>query len=215
MALSRWENHVLALGAVAQSASLVNELANHGHADIDAISVCTSSLLVLDPKTPQDVFPGAAQLAVGLKVLEDILAGGRSAENGNIIRYLLGMLALRGKLAAHGAMMTHIRTVLSQIEPFTRDSSPEAEEQFFKEVADLYVQTISSFSLRIHVKGNAAWLQDKKVAHRIRALLLAGIRAAMLWHQLGGRRWQLLVYRKRILETATHLRHSQLNRPQA
>ncbi|MGH8570919.1 MAG: DUF489 family protein, partial [Gammaproteobacteria bacterium] len=34
---------------------------------------------------------------------------------------------------------------------------------------------------------------------KIRAVLLAGVRAAMLWHQIGGRRWHLPVFRKRIL----------------
>jgi len=43
------------------------------------------------------------------------------------------------------------------------------------------------------------------VANRIRALLLAGIRSAVLWYQLGGRRWRLVVYRRRIQHTAANL----------
>ena len=42
-------------------------------------------------------------------------------------------------------------------------------------------------------------LQDENKAARVRALFLAGVRAAFLWHQLGGRRWQLLFQRKRLL----------------
>jgi len=49
-------------------------------------------------------------------------------------------------------------------------------------------------------------LKNEHVANRIRALLLAGIRSAVLWYQLGGRRWRLVIYRKRIEETAGNIR---------
>ena len=38
-----------------------------------------------------------------------------------------------------------------------------------------------------------------RVADRIRALLLAGVRLAWLWQQLGGRRWHLILRRKPLL----------------
>ncbi len=38
-----------------------------------------------------------------------------------------------------------------------------------------------------------------------RALLLAGIRSAFLWRQLGGRRWRLLFQRRRLLQTSQQL----------
>jgi high frequency lysogenization protein len=33
-------------------------------------------------------------------------------------------------------------------------------------------------------------------------VLLSGIRAAMLWRQVGGRRWQILLGQRRLLESA-------------
>ena len=36
--------------------------------------------------------------------------------------------------------------------------------------------------------------------HKIRALLLAGIRSARLWRQLGGHRWQLVISRRKLLK---------------
>ena len=39
----------------------------------------------------------------------------------------------------------------------------------------------------------------------IRALLLAGIRSAVLWRQLGGRRWRLVTQRQRLLQIAHDL----------
>ncbi len=50
--------------------------------------------------------------------------------------------------------------------------------------------------------------QRQIIAHYadiIRALLLAGIRAAFLWRQLGGRRWRLLLQRKKLLQASQNL----------
>jgi high frequency lysogenization protein len=45
-------------------------------------------------------------------------------------------------------------------------------------------------------------LKDDENQHRIRALLLAGIRAAWLWRQVGGSRWRVLFGRTALLEAA-------------
>lgn len=38
-------------------------------------------------------------------------------------------------------------------------------------------------------------LQSRMMPERVRAILLAGIRFALLWHQQGGRRWRLVLQR--------------------
>jgi high frequency lysogenization protein len=60
--------------------------------------------------------------------------------------------------------------------------------------------------MRIHVKGVPEHLRKQDVADKIRALLLSGIRSALLWQQLGGRRWHLFVYKKRIRDCVTDVR---------
>ena len=52
--------------------------------------------------------------------------------------------------------------------------------------ADIYSETISTLQPRIIVKGNPEFLQQDNIVNRIRCLLLAGARAAVLWEQLGG-----------------------------
>jgi high frequency lysogenization protein len=51
-------------------------------------------------------------------------------------------------------------------------------------------------------------LQMEHVADRIRALLLAGVRLAWLWQQLGGRRWHLILRRRTVLVGLRALPHS-------
>ena len=47
--------------------------------------------------------------------------------------------------------------------------------------------------------GDPELLRQEGIADSIRALLLGGIRFAWLWHQLGGRRWHLVLKRGEIL----------------
>jgi high frequency lysogenization protein len=55
------------------------------------------------------------------------------------------------------------------------------------------------------VSGENSYLESPDMANKVRALLLAGIRAAVLWRQCGGSRWQLLFKRRAIIKAAETL----------
>jgi high frequency lysogenization protein len=55
------------------------------------------------------------------------------------------------------------------------------------------------------VAGEQRHLSDPENADRIRAVLLAGIRSAVLWRQCGGVRWKLLFHRGRLQQEARRL----------
>jgi high frequency lysogenization protein len=78
-------------------------------------------------------------------------------------------------------------------------------ESVIGSLADTYKQTLSTLSFRIKVAGNPQILQNSHNANKVRALLLAGIRGAILWRQVGGRRWHLLFNRKRYIKDAQGL----------
>ena len=63
-------------------------------------------------------------------------------------------------------------------------------------LAKIYADTISTLQPRILVEGNPQFLRQETQAAQIRALLLAAIRAAVLWQQLGGSQWRLLFRRR-------------------
>mgnify|MGYP001333511626 FL=1 len=219
--LTRWEWQVIALAAVAQSAALVAKLAAHGNASQTELIASVNPLLALNPSSEADVYPNLGHLNLGLRTLNDMFTQVRSPENVSVIRYTLGMLLLRNKLDASPIMKTNIRNGLQPIQPLLlipENATPwrleDAEktegqlrqEQTFEQLAALYQDTISTLDHRIQVQGQVDYLQNNYVATRVRSLLLAGIRSAVLWHQLGGRRWRLIVYRKRVQETASTLR---------
>ncbi len=215
---SRWEYQNIALAAVAQCASIVNSLALHGRSPNAELVACINPLLIINPTSVDEVYPRISSLNLGLKTLQDIFSNDRVRENADLIRYTLGMLLLRNKLTGNRAMQNHIRQKLRQIAPvkgmegadtkqeeFDRDRQYQ-EDHTYEQLADLYQDTISTLPYRVQVQGKAENLKNELVANKIRAVLLAGIRSAVLWYQLGGRRWRLVFYRKRIQQTAGNIR---------
>ena len=73
------------------------------------------------------------------------------------------------------------------------------------ELAEVYVATMGEVGPRLRVNGERALLDVPENAARIRALLLAGVRATVLWRQLGGNRLRLLLGRARIVRCASAL----------
>ena len=72
-------------------------------------------------------------------------------------------------------------------------------------LSDIYTDTISTFSFRIQVLGEYQYLQQARIANQIRALLFAGIRAAVLWRQLGGSRLKIIFKRRQLLNMVSDL----------
>jgi high frequency lysogenization protein len=83
-----------------------------------------------------------------------------------------------------------------------RDDGPLLDPSLLASLAAIYSDTVSHLSPRIIVKGEPLHLKNPDNQNRIRSNLLAGIRAAMLWRQVGGRRWQILFGQRQLLESA-------------
>ena len=72
-------------------------------------------------------------------------------------------------------------------------------------LATVYSETISKLGPRVMVKGDQNHLGNPDNASKIRALLLAATRAALLWDQSGGSRWKLLFERSKMQKQAEQL----------
>lgn len=198
------ESQTLALAGIMQCAYLVDRIARTGQADTAAVNGILHSLFVFDSDEPLQVYGGIHNLQLGLRVLRDTLAVHNHEEYRSCIRYAFGILELQKKLDSNSKAQTTIRNRLlhteKKLEHFTQDIN-----EISSSIAAIYQDTISHFNYRIQVSGSAQQLQNTANADRIRALLLAGIRSAWLWRRLGGRRWQLVLLRTRLLKTATAL----------
>lgn len=198
------ETQALALAGILQATYLVDRVARTGQVDEAAFNGIIHSLFVFDPRSPEDVYNGTHNLRLGLRVLRDVLSGGVGGEYQACVRYALGTLHLQKKLAGHPAMQNTIRNRLAhtelKLEHFTQDINAISSS-----IAAIYQDTISHFKFRIQIVGSQQQLQVSANADRIRALLLAAIRSAVLWRQLGGTRWQLLLGRGRLQKAARAL----------
>ena len=65
----------------------------------------------------------------------------------------------------------------------------------------LYADTLSHLRPRVLVQGNPHYLGQAAVVAEVRAVLLAAVRSAVLWRQMGGTMWDFLL-RKREMGAA-------------
>lgn len=206
--MERSLEQTLALAAIAQSAFLVRQLAHHGVAAADKFGTAVDSLFVTRPHSTEEVFGSVKNLNLGLQALQEILEGTSALFSPDeVLRYVMGMLYLESQLAKRSDMLEWIGSELERID-LRHTERPRCENQaLVRDLARLYQDTLSKLPFRIQVKGDMQRLQNDYVAARIRVLLFAGIRAAVLWKQRGGRRWHLLFLRSRIKRDINRLLH--------
>jgi high frequency lysogenization protein len=203
-------NPVLALAGIFQSARLVQQLAREGRTDNEALNASIQSILALDAPDVETVYGGARGVHLGLELLSTRLSGKTQPSDMEMARYVVALVQLEGSLRRRPAMLDAIRqgidTARAQMKFFQNDTPAEDVHPLLMEkLAELYSQTISTLTPRIMVSGEHGHLNNPAIAAKVRATLLAGIRSAVLWRQLGGRRWQLLFSRGKIARAATEL----------
>jgi len=194
------ENRTLALAGMFQSADLVRQIARNGLLDIAPFEASITSLLNIDADSTEAVYGGLSGLKTGLQVLCGQLGAGTKRDM-EVMHYMLGMVFLERKLAKHDGMLGKIRGGIEEAIKQT-EMYAMTDPNIIAHLAYLYTQTLSTLDYRIKVNGERRFLENQNNAHKIRALLLSGIRSAVLWRQKGGKRLQLIFSRGKILRSA-------------
>lgn len=196
-------NQVIALAGLIQCMHLVQQIAKRGMGDESEMRTCIRSVLKIDADDVPDVYGGAASLKTGLKLLETQL--GRPDQVDPVLsRYAATILFLERKLMKSPEKMAIISNGLRGVAEIAPDFGL-LHEDVLARIAELYQQTISQLKPRVIVTGEERFLRNSHNANRIRSLLLAGIRSAVLWRQCGGNRWKLLLSRGRFQWEARRL----------
>ena len=197
-------NRTLALAGVFQAASLVAQVARRGEVEAEPFAASVGSLFAIDAESTEAVYGGARGVAHGLHTLRLNMGYDSRARDADVVRYVIGLMHLERRLARQDAMLRAIRKGIETASAQAAHFSP-THGSVIARLADVYTSTISTLGPRILVRGEPALLNDPHNANYIRALLLAGIRSAVLWRQLGGNRLWLILSRRRVLEAATRL----------
>jgi high frequency lysogenization protein len=180
----------LALAGIVQAAALVHRTATGEGVDETSRRALLRAIPTPDARHLTEVFPEPAAYRYGAGIAMEALTGRSAAPE--VLRYTLQLVELANLLQRAPMVVKKLGELLRSVD---KDDLREAE------LARIYQQTISTLGKRIQVTGDAEVLGREQTAERIRALLLAGIRMAWLWRQLGGRRWHL-VFRRRPLSAA-------------
>lgn len=187
------EERVLALAGLFQASALAHQLANEGRCDDLSFDASLASVFRIDAPSVVGVYGNVSGIRLGLRTLI-----GQLDENSRdmaITRMVVTVMRLERSLSGRPELMEKLQQGIlaaqRQVEHFGQDSS-----QVSGRLAELYASTLSTLRPRVMVSGNPQQLQQPAVVERVRTNLLAAMRSAVLWRQVGGRQWQLLVFRR-------------------
>ena len=187
-------DQTLALAGIYQCASLVKQIANTGMANQAHIESSIETLFRFDVNNVEEVYGNVAAVSHGVKILLEHLSDS-SNKDIEITRYVISLIMLERKLSRNNEMLEEIDKKLKDIES-QFNFFPLNHENTYAKIGHLYKNTISTLGPKIIINGEQPHLSNERNASKVRALLLAGIRSAVLWNQCGGSRWQFLFGRR-------------------
>lgn len=194
-------NRTLSLAALLQCCAQVKQIAESGQSDLQQARTLLTSVFDKNADTIEEIYAGQDNLKPGLLLLNDYLNTGRGgAQDMELTRYAINLLYLQGKLEKNSsqgeAMLNELQEASKQLDYF----DDVLHSSVVGRIADCYQKYISPLGGKIIVKGDQRHLENQDNAALIRALLLAGVRAAVLWRQAGGSRLKLLFQRTGLLK---------------
>lgn len=186
------EGIVLGLAGAYQAVAQAQLLAQEGRVAPEIAEACLATVFRLDAEDAAAVYGGCAGVRTGLELLRAELE--RDGASAYLTRAVVTVLHLQGSLGRRPEVLERVR---AGIEAASRsaDAMGGDHDTVYERLGELYAQTLSTLRPRVMIQGNGLYLSQARVVARIRALLLAAVRSAVLWRQSGGRHWHLLLRR--------------------
>lgn len=198
----------LALAGVFQAANLAHNIAAEGKVDQVFFIASIASLLRATSDDLADVYGSLPNLKLGLDDLARFLKLDTPLPHSvYITRYTAQLLKLGGLLHRDSAMAAKIAYALGKL---PRGAKSKIPFSLVETMADIYYENFSQLSSfqRIRIMGKKEHLSDGKNVSRIRAILLAGVRAAILWRNFGGNQLILLFGKRSLAIELTHIKEA-------
>ena len=193
-------DRALALAGVFQAAALVDETARTGSCDPQAREGSMHSLFQFDAPDTLSVFGDLAGIRIGLRSLAQQLESG--ADNATL-RYAMALMTL-SRRASEPRLLKEISDGLATADRLQAERGL-ADPSVIDTIGATYLATVSKLQPRVIVSGEPSHLRQPATAALIRSLLMAGVRAGILWRQSGGSRRYLLFSRQRLVHEARKL----------
>jgi high frequency lysogenization protein len=190
----------IALAGLYQAVNAVIRIARQGSVDTEIMQPCIHSLFQVDAENVESVFGEPGALANGARQLVAQLTG-QPERDLQMTRYAIQVIKLERELSKRPDLLAILGDGIREAES-KRVHFDQLHPNLLAHFADLYSQTLSHLQPRILIHGDPLHLRNPENQNRIRSLLLAAVRAARLWRQVGGSRWQLLFRNRPILDEA-------------
>lgn len=194
------KERALALAGLLQAVDQVQRMANQGQAETRPLAACINSLFLFDAESTEEIFGGVGELVPGLKRLLAQLDGGPDRDSGQT-RIAMNLLHLERRFIGQEATVNAVRKGLEDIGR-QREHYGATHPTVLTRLGELYAEQISPLGPRILIQGNPVYLGQPGVVAEVRATLLAALRAAVLWRQLGGSYWDFLLSRRALAQAA-------------
>ncbi|MFQ5519714.1 MAG: high frequency lysogenization protein HflD [Mariprofundus sp.] len=191
----------IALAALTQAVYLVDRIARKGMVDAEDCRVLLESIFA-DHNSDQPsshVYGQISNLDTGIRICSKLLQGGNLPQAKALMVYSTGLISLQRRLSKNTAMKQTLADGMQRISGQRQYFGDAMHSNVIAAIAELYGETISTMKPRIIVRGKSEILSQRANTQRVRALLMAGLRAAHLWHQNGGGHFSLLLKRKALL----------------
>lgn len=187
----------MAMAGIIQACHCVQQIARNGMTDSDALTGSIKSLFTFDAASTAEVYAGGGVLT-GLHYGSKLFNNKHDASMVEVMRYCIGIMQLERALIKHKELLTTIRVGVEKAQ-IQSEQYTITHVNVLANLASTYTDTVSRLSPQIMVNGEEIHLGNSDNVNRIRSLLLAAIRSAVLWRQKGGSRLQILFSRNSYL----------------
>lgn len=203
--MNNLEKQTLTMAAVCQAAVLVQKIARTGAVEEAELAIMLNSIMVTSPESILEVYSNdIAHLTSGLKALIEQLGNQTSKKDPELTRYVVSLLGLERRLANKKNQLSLLG---ERIEQSQRQLAHYeiTSDTLIASLASIYSDLLSPIGTPIQVAGEPSLLKQQSNQHKIRALLLAGVRSSVLWRQVGGKRRNILFGRTKLVACAQQL----------
>jgi high frequency lysogenization protein len=183
---------MLALAGMVQALQQVRRIADTGQAEGDVLATALDSVFRIDAETPAAVYGGEHAVRPGLLLLRSYFSN--ETNDALLPRLALAVLQLERRFHQHPMAQQVHDGILAAAPSAARLGNTHPD--VLAALGSLYANTVSHLRPRVLVQGNPHYLGQAAVVSEIRAVLLAALRSAVLWRQLGGSLWDFLLRRK-------------------
>jgi high frequency lysogenization protein len=191
-------SRVLALAGMMQALKLVRQIADTGHADGEGERNALDSVFRIDAASAEAVYGNSRAVRGGLLLLRDYFTDRNSDQA--LPKLGMAVLQIERRFVGDEAVARQVLDGIRTLEGIA-ERQGSIHPDVISKLGQLYADTVSHLRPKVIVQGNPHYLQQADVVAEIRALLLAALRSAVLWRQMGGTMWDF-VLRKRAMMAA-------------